>query len=60
METRLQMRKRNQVILANVVLMAAILFDLLVAHSSTNVVIGGVFLLLLVNVIFLVTWIRKH
>ena len=59
METRLKMQRRNQAILANVVLLAALLFERFVGHPPKIVVLAGVFLLLAVNFMFIVTWKRN-
>jgi hypothetical protein len=58
METKLKMQRKHQVLLANSILLAALLFDILIAHPSELVVLAGVALLLFVNVMFVVDWKR--
>lgn len=58
METKLKMQRKYQVIMANTVLLAALLFDILIAHPSELVVLAGVGLLLFVNIMFVVDWKR--
>lgn len=54
METKLKMQRKNQILLANMVLLAALLFNIFIAHSSKVAVYAGVALLLFVNVMFVV------
>lgn len=58
METKLKMQRKNQVLLANALLLAALLFNIFIAHSSRLAIYAGVALLLFVNVMFVVEWKR--
>jgi hypothetical protein len=58
METKLKMQRKNQVLLANALLLAALLFNIFIAHSSKLAVYAGVALLLFVNIMFVVEWKR--
>jgi hypothetical protein len=58
METRLKMQRKNQIIVANTLLLAALFFNIFIAHSSKLAVYAGVALLLFVNIMFVVEWKR--
>lgn len=56
METKLKMHRKDQVILANVILVAALLFERYIGHAPRIAILAGLFLF--VNVMFVVTWKR--
>ncbi len=58
METKLKMHRKDQVILANVILVAALLFERYIGHAPRIAILAGLFLFLFVNVMFVVTWKR--